>query len=169
MPRKFLLAMPIIAITGLLALLIAQAANNNKVQKDNRQQLQLPFEAIEFKDIATPILRTNSPTVLVFFNPDCAFCSYEAQAFQENIAAFAQSNLVFVSAAPKAEVVNFAHTYQLAGKAIFMHDANGLSDEQFGIKSVPSLLIYNAEGQLLKHFKGETKIEAVLEVLEGGV
>ena len=67
MSRKFLLATPIIAVTGLLALLIAQAANSNKVQNDNRQQLQLPFEAVTVKDFQTPSMQAGNPTVLVFF------------------------------------------------------------------------------------------------------
>jgi hypothetical protein len=39
------------------------------------------------------------------------------------------------------------------------------SSKQFGISSFPTIFIYNKEGELLKQYKGETKMEAILKLI----
>jgi thioredoxin-related protein len=62
----------------------------------------------------------------------------------------------------------FAHTYGLDT----IKNVQVISDEKnemhaaFGVKSIPTIFIYDAKGKLLKRYNGETKIEAILKALD---
>ena len=39
------------------------------------------------------------------------------------------------------------------------------ANEKFGLRTFPTVFIYDAEGNLAKKYTGETKMEAILKVL----
>ncbi len=67
-----------------------------------------------------------------------------------------------------ANIRLFAQKYELASMPhCQMLKSNG-SDfkDTFGISGVPQIFIYDTERRLLKHFKGEIKIEAILNAIQ---
>ena len=110
----------------------------------------------------------NKSSLVIYFNPDCEHCQYEARAIRDSLHRFAQTNIILISDEPAARLESFGEKYDLLNRpnVHILYDANGDFKQLFGTNSVPSIFIYNQERELVKHFKGETKIEAILKYMD---
>jgi peroxiredoxin len=105
--------------------------------------------------------------VLVLFQPDCDHCQQEAQHIRENLKAFNDYNLYFVSSSPMEEIEKFSREYQLAG---YENIAFGWTTTEniintFGPIQAPSVYIYSKEGKLVQEFNGQVDISVILKYL----
>jgi thiol-disulfide isomerase/thioredoxin len=105
---------------------------------------------------------TDQPTIFMYFNSDCHFCQWEMKEIGENIEKFQNYQLLLASFEPKAEALDFLQQYNLAQHYAEVNP-DSLTNTITGV--VPQTFIYE-NGLLQKHFKGEVKIGAILEVLE---
>ena len=123
----------------------------------------LAGQAFELGDLAA-----GRPTLVIYFHPDCDHCQYEARAVRDSLHRFAEANVLLVSNEPIERLREFGEAYDLLGtpNVHILHDANGDFKRLFGTSSVPSIFIYNRNRELVKHYKGETKVEAILTYLE---
>jgi peroxiredoxin len=104
-------------------------------------------------------------TIIILFQPDCDHCQREAKAIHENIKAFQNYSLYFVSGATPQELDTFAHQYGFSSISN-VHFANTQVQsiiDNFGQISAPSLYVYNGMGKLVTKFNGETDITQILE------
>lgn len=110
----------------------------------------------------------NKPVVFVYFNSDCDFCKSEATKIEKHLIDFKDTQLVFVSFEEKETIEKFATAYKLNNKenVLFLEDKKGVFSKLFDVNSIPYIVIYNKDKELLKKFKGATKIDAILKVLE---
>ncbi len=94
-------------------------------------------------------------------------CSYEAEAIQKQLEDFRSTQLIWISAADSSSIRQFAQQHQLdqVPNVHWMSDTADVFAHTFGSSSVPSVWIYGQDGQLLKHYKGETKPAALLKYL----
>ncbi len=106
-------------------------------------------------------------TVLVLFQPDCDHCQREAAQIRENIAAFDDYQIYFISDASLPQLDQFAQTYKLADQRDVYFAQTTINDilNEVGPIETPSLFVYSPEGRLVKSFIGETPIEEILKVL----
>ncbi len=142
-------------------------------QKQQVQENCQTLAAFSFQNLAGQAFELNDmaagqPTLVIYFNPDCEHCQYEARAIRDSLHRFEQTNVLLISDEPSARLQEFGAEYDLLGypNVHILHDANGDFRRLFGTSSVPSIFIYNRERELVKHFKGETKIEAILKYLQ---
>ncbi|MBX2901447.1 MAG: redoxin domain-containing protein [Cyclobacteriaceae bacterium] len=105
----------------------------------------------------------SKPVVLVLFNSTCEHCQYELGQIKEQIADFNQVELVFLSSEPIAVTKHVAASFKPTANVDFVKINPENVYENFGTVRYPTILIYNAAGKLVKEFKGETKIEAILQ------
>lgn len=124
---------------------------------------KLPFQALA---------RFNYPpdkqsSIIFYFHPECDHCSYEAEAIQKQLKDFRSTQLIWISAADSSSIRQFAQQHQLdqVPNVHWMSDTADVFARSFGSGSVPSVWIYGQDGQLLKHYKGETKPAALLKYL----
>ncbi|GEO05916.1 hypothetical protein AAE02nite_35800 [Adhaeribacter aerolatus] len=115
-------------------------------------------------------LMTNSLTgkiILFFFQPDCDHCQRETAQIQENLAAFRDYQVYFITNNPQAELAKFAQEYKLAFESNFVFAQATLEDilNTVGPMASPSMFIYAADGKLVKAFNGETPIAQILPAL----
>lgn len=118
-------------------------------------------------DSTTFKIPTDKNVVLVFFNPGCEHCQYEAMGIRENIKDFKNATLVFLSSEPLNAIRHFSTQYDL-DHFPFVHFTKINNEEvfdTFGTLSVPHIFIYGEDRKLIKEFKGETKIEAILKYI----
>ena len=113
-------------------------------------------------------LTKDQPTLLLFFNTTCEHCQYETEQIINNSASFNISNVLFISRQSKKDIQLFDSTYKLSSYSFIklLRDSTDNSYKIFGINSYPSSIVYNAAGKLVKSFKGETKIEAIISALQ---
>lgn len=106
-------------------------------------------------------------TVLVLFQPDCDDCQREIQQIKENLAAFKDYNLYFVSSANTSQVAAFAEHYQLNDSENIVFAQTTVQDviQNLGQVPAPSIYIYSEEGLLVKSFNGEVGIDQIKKYL----
>jgi hypothetical protein len=101
-------------------------------------------------------------TIIVYFNSECHFCENEIIEIGNNIKYFENYQLILLSFEPKSTAIKFLSEYNLSN---FYTKVNSDSLTNTITGGVPQTFIYK-NGLLQKHFKGEVKFEAILEVLK---
>lgn len=106
-------------------------------------------------------------TVLVLFQPDCDHCQREAVQIRENLEAFEDYTIYFVSDAALPQLDQFAQAYDLAGKNNVHFAQASVNDiiHTLGPVEAPSVFVYSEEGRLVDSFIGETPIEEITSSL----
>lgn len=110
---------------------------------------------------------SNRPTVVIYFNSECHICQYEAQEIRDNEAALQNADLLMLSSENLSAIQAFVRQYQLDKRAniqAMQLDPVAIT-QTFGAVSVPSIFIYDTHRQLVKHYRGETKLDAILRHL----
>ncbi len=112
-------------------------------------------------------LQPNLSSLIIYFHPDCEFCQEQAAGISKKIDDFNSFQLLFVSHAGSVAIKSFSDKYALSShqNIVFLEDTNLIISSIFGKSGVPSSFIYNKHGKLVKHFKGEAKIEELLKYL----
>ena len=125
----------------------------------------LPVTLLDSTQIIVRELPGN--TILVFSLSDCDHCQREADVIKENLAAFKNYTLYFLSHEPAATQMAFAETHGLAGEpnVKFGKVAVNMIIRNFGAIPTPSMYIYAEGKNLVKQFNGETPIEDIMAVL----
>lgn len=106
-------------------------------------------------------------TVLILFQPDCDHCQREAKQMHDNLEAFREYQMYFISIASIDQLEKFSIDYQFSNEPS-VHFATTALDQiisGFGSIDAPSVFVYSAEGKLIRHFNGEVDISKILEVL----
>ena len=106
-------------------------------------------------------------TILFFFQPDCDHCQRETVQIQENLYAFRDYKVYFITNAGMPELTKFAQEYKIAFEPNFTFAQATIENilNTVGPMASPSLFIYSDKGRLVKAFKGETPIEQILPAL----
>jgi peroxiredoxin len=112
----------------------------------------------------------NKAVCIFYYNADCEYCQDEAKHLQQHIGSFNNVQILMVSTSPPAETQHFADTYKLSGykNIIWLYDKNFNFYKWFGNSITPSVFIYNRNHTLVKAYKGEVKIEAILKYIVNG-
>lgn len=140
-------------------------------EKENKQAVsavnELPKMQITLLDnsqVATDKLTGN--VVMILFQADCDHCQREANDIRENLNAFRDYTLYFISADQASAVHEFASDYNLLGQKNIYFAVTTVDDviKNFGSVPAPSVYIYTHQ-RLLKKFNGEVAIERILEVI----
>lgn len=113
-------------------------------------------------------LNKNIFKLFVYFNSDCDYCQSEATQISENIEQFKDTQFLFVSFEPIKDIKQFAKTYNLLDKEniIFLQDKEMIFEELFDAKSIPFMLLYSKDNQLIEKYKGATKIGNILKHIQ---
>lgn len=119
----------------------------------------LPFDYTQIED--------DQSILIMLFNSECSHCQYQAEEIQANINIFKSSNIIMISSESIFKIKEFANKYRLI--AIPNIHLTKIREENiypaFGNITFPHIFIYNDKGELIKEYKGETKIEALAKYL----
>jgi len=158
-------------VLGVLSILmilfsLTKLDHQSQIEKDLKTLPKIPGELLETSDINIDLVPDIS-TLIIFFNSECNHCQYEANEIQQKLSAFSGTNLLFISDEPKEKIIAFSKEFQLYDKENIWWLKMQPEDvyKTFGPIMVPHIWIYSKDGQLVKEFKGETKVEAILEWL----
>jgi peroxiredoxin len=113
-------------------------------------------------------LQPNTPSVFIAFSPDCEHCQYEAKSINERQKDLQNINIVLFTSANDSLTKVFSQTYGLdtLKNIHVISDKNNEIRKLFSVKTIPTVFIYNKEGQLVKQYKGETKIDAIIRAIQ---
>jgi len=105
--------------------------------------------------------------VLVMFQPDCDHCQREATQIRNNLDAFKEYQLYFISSPPMYDVEKFSVDYKFKSLPNVYFGITTVNEviNAFGPIDAPSVYIYDETGRLRKSFSGETDIKLILASL----
>lgn len=128
----------------------------------------LPAAKLFGLDSLVYTINSSSSVCIVYFDSNCEYCQYELKEIKNNISLFTHSQIVFISSQDIASIKKASEDYGLA--KIFNIDFVKINSidvfDTFGSASLPHIFIYDSNQKLVKEFKGETKVEAILKYLE---
>lgn len=152
-----LFALALFMVYGIIEKQTAQKEIQNKIQS---VPVNVSLFTLDSTSFSFPIAK---PVVLVLFNSTCEHCQYELGQIKENIANFNEVELVLLSSESIATIKQVAEAFESVSNVNFVKINPEDVYENFGTVRFPTILIYSTTGKLLKEFKGETKIEAILQ------
>lgn len=146
-------------VYGIIEKQVAKKEIQARIQK-------IPVNVVFFRsDSSRFVMPTGKRVILVLFNSTCEHCQYELRQIKQHITDFNEVELVLASSEPIATISQVAEQFGLEDDnhvnfvKINSEDVYG----NFGTVRFPTVLVYGADGKLVKEFKGKTKIEALLE------
>ena len=110
-------------------------------------------------------LKTDTPTLFIYFNSECEYCNEEAEMIQGSVDKFRPYQLVFVSFEKPEKIKSFAQKHNLLNydNIHFVCDTKVTFATTFDVQSLPCLVLYDKNQQLIEKIKGQTKVETILK------
>jgi thioredoxin-related protein len=108
-----------------------------------------------------------TPILLIYFNTGCEHCQYELAEVKKKLPTLQSLSILFMSSENISEIQKAARDWGLTNlpNVEFLKINRDNVFENFGSLSVPHLFLYSKNRSLIKEFKGETKLEAILQYL----
>jgi thiol-disulfide isomerase/thioredoxin len=158
-------------IIGIFVVFAAISRKKDQKEKQKAMIANLPtFSSRSAEGILVDnnLLKTNTPSVFIAFHPECEHCQYEAKSINEKQKELANANIVLFTSANDSLTNAFSKTYGLDSlkNVHVLSDSANTMRQLFAIKTMPAVIIYNAQNQLVKRYNGETKIEAILKYIQ---
>ncbi|MCF6279697.1 MAG: redoxin domain-containing protein [Flavobacteriaceae bacterium] len=166
---KIIIALIIISIIGYLGVNITKKITYKKEVSERIKIIpNFSFFTLNNVPFSEKELAKNTNKLFVYFNTECDFCQHEAQQISEYLSNFKNTQIIFVSFEEIETIKTFANKYNLSNKenVMFLQDKTLEFSEIFDAKSIPFILLYDAENKLVQKFKGATKIEKILKLLK---
>jgi thioredoxin-related protein len=163
--KKQLIVTIFTSILALLTYFGFQIYKKIEAKKIFSQQIKRIPKTNTFQWMSKQVPNNDAKTIILFFNPDCDHCQYEAQAILEHPSDFVNTNFWWVTTVDSLAINDFSKKYHLdkLSNHYFAKLPVEKVVETFGSVSVPHIFIYDKTGVLQKEFRGETKIEALLK------
>ncbi len=160
-------------VLGIFGYLGYKVVSKIGYKKEVKERLQT-MPSFAFKDVATGTVYTeknipkNKPTMFVYFNSDCDFCQHEAQMIQEHITELQNVTILFVSRNPETTIQEFAEKYHLANypNVHFLRDEKDTFYLKFDANSIPYMLVYSKNKELILRNKGQLNIKTILKKIK---
>jgi len=171
MKKYIRIVLPIIIILVIIILIYQILAISKQQNIRNDRVAHLPlFELKKTNGIifSNSNLRKGVPVIFIYFNSECDLCQVEAKDLVKNIREFKDVQLVFVSFERVSQIVMFKMTYSfdIYDNVVFLCDYKKTFSETFGVRILPSSIIYDKKGKLVCRNNGAVKVEYLLKVLK---
>lgn len=172
MSRKIILGILLLGVGSTIAWMLWQTLHRveKKEQIKAATQQLTDVQLLALDSIAFDLTKSvgNRVVVLFFFHPDCEHCQSEAKQVRENAQALSTTKLIWISTENLDHLREFDEKFKLSQsieKLVVAKIDPVIANEKFGVRTFPTVFIYDAAGNLIKKYTGETKIEAILKYL----
>ena len=170
--KKTIKIVILIAVLSLFAYfgynIITKVQYKNQVAQNIKKIPNFEFQNIKGGVYTNANLKANTPKLFVYFNSECDYCNEEAQMIKEKINDFSSCQIIFISTEKKTKIRDFANQHQLLNydNITFLSDSNNSFATIFDVKSMPCLVLYDAQNKLIEKIRGQTKAETLIAKLE---
>ena len=117
--------------------------------------------------ISNKSLQTNKSTLFLFFDPECGNCEEEFLQIKKHQDFLLDCQMVFISTLPEDLILNFLERidFQPTANMFVLCDKEAKLLKTMNVKGVPSTLIYDKNGKLIKNYAGQVKVETLIKYL----
>lgn len=166
---KYLLLALLLIVCFWLVTRTYQSYQSKKEAAERVQTLQhVCFELLTGGTVCIDEFDSRKPTFIIYFHPECEHCQYEASEIGKQSEQFAKANMILITPDDSTKRVEaFAAKYHLweVDNLVVLLDRNHQFLKSFGTAVFPSVFIYEADKKLLKIYKGEVKMEAIINCI----
>ena len=165
---KIVIPILVLSLLAFIGYKVVSKINHKKPVAENIKQMpNFSYLTLENKVFTQENLGQNNPTLFIYFNSECDFCNHEAEMVQQNIEQLKAIQVVFISYEPIEKIKQFASKFKLLNhdNIYFLCDSKITFATTFDVKSMPCLVLYDKENNLIEKIKGQVKIETVLNKL----
>lgn len=165
---KFIIPFLFIVVLGFVVYKIADKINHKKEVAENIKQIpNFSYEKNNGTLFTNKDLKKEIPVIFVYFNTECEFCNEEANMIKENIDKFKNTQILFISFEDKAIINSFASQHKLLeyDNVYFLCDSKTSFASTFDVNSLPCLVLYDKNQQLIEKIKGQIKAEVLIKKL----
>ncbi|CAM2802057.1 MAG: redoxin domain-containing protein [Paludibacter sp.] len=171
MKKIFKIVLPLVFVS-LISLMGYKIVTKIKHKKEIAANIKtIPafiYQNLNGESFSNKNLKTDTPTLFIYFNSECEYCNEEAHMIEESVDKFRPYQLVFVSFEKPELIKTFAQKHNLLnyGNIHFVCDSKVTFATTFDVQSLPCLVIYDKHQQLIEKLKGQTKVETILKKLQ---
>ena len=162
---KIIIGLVLISVIGYLGYSISTKINHKKEVAERIQVIpEFSFKTLSGEQFNQNDVNATLPKLFIYFNSDCDFCHAEAKQIQEQLKQLKNMQIIMVSHENSEDIKTFAEKYNLINEEniVFLEDEKLEFSEIFDANSIPYMLLYSKDNQLIKKFKGATKIENII-------
>ncbi len=166
---KIIFTIVLISIISYLGYSIVNKINKKKETAEHIQTIpKFSFRTINGEVFTQKNISKSGAKLFIYFNSNCDFCKNEAKQIHKELDQLKDVQLLFVSFEKAENIKIFANKYSLLDQqnVFFLEDEKLIFAEIFDVQSIPFMLLYSKDNQLIKKFKGAVKIENVIKYLE---
>jgi peroxiredoxin len=166
--KRIIIFIFVVLILSLSAFSLFQKNQHVEQKKGVYQSIPVfHLSDITGNSITESSLRKNKSTLFLFFDPDCGNCEEEFLQIKVKRDLLPDCNMVFVSTLPEDVILNFLKKidFQSDKNMYFLCDSKAKLSKMMDVKGLPSVLIYNKTGKLIKNYTGQVKIETLIKYL----
>lgn len=153
-----------------LLVLIGKRINQKSMEEAHLETIpHFLFYDEDGKEVNQLDFENDYTKVLVYFNSTCSLCEEEFHAISKSIAEFKDTQFIFISTEKFEDIIDFASIHQLHDRknVVFLQDRDFKFSTYFKYDVVPSTFVYNADGQILKAYKGFTPVKEIILTVNG--
>ncbi|WP_264535284.1 TlpA family protein disulfide reductase [Flavobacterium sp. N1736] len=167
--RKYFKTILILFFIGILCFLgykiTSKINHKNKIARNIKTIPVFNYQNINGGVFSNQNLKKQTATIFIYFNTECEYCDHEAQMIKENITQFKNMQLVFVSFEKPKRIKKFAQQHQLTlyDNVYFLCDNKAAFATTFDVNSLPCLVLYDKNHNLIEKIKGQTRIEVLVK------
>lgn len=168
MLKKILLTVGAVTLFAFVLFLIFGIVEKLASKKEAKSKIEtLPQAPFFSLDSVAYTIGPNSNICFIHFNSGCEHCQYELKEVKNNQKAFINTQIILMSSESLKVIKSTSSDFGLDGipNIHFVKINPEHVFETFGPLSLPHILIYGKDRKLVKQFKGETKVEAILKYL----
>ena len=172
--RKLLKYLIFIVLAVTVSLLLMRTYQSYKTKKESGAKIQtlqhFSFESVNGGQTWIDGFNPGQPTVIIYFHPECEHCQYEASEIGKESERFAKANMILITPDDSIKRVEaFAIKYRLweVDNLAILVDRKNQFKKQFGASIIPSVFIYGSDKKLLKMYKGEVQMKAIIQFIDG--
>ncbi len=121
--------------------------------------LKLPDSTL----VGNNLLKKDTPTVLIFFAPDCDHCQHSTREMTEKIDLLKNMQILMVTWMDANLTNKFYQDYKLASfpNITVTRDPQYNLLKFYGVHSIPDVFVYDKNGRYKAHFKSKIPVEEI--------
>lgn len=165
---KILIPTIVISLLVFMGYKVVSKINHKKEVAENIKTIpNFEYQDVKGNVFTNTNLKDNTPLLFVYFNSECEFCNEEAKMIKENIEQLKTIQIIFISFEATEKIKQFATNHQLDSydNLTFLCDSKATFATTFDVTSLPCLVLYNKNNNLIEKIKGQTKAETLIKKL----
>lgn len=157
----------LLAISFMSYKVINKINHKKEVAEHIKKIPQFEYQNLDGGVFSNKDLKSNTPIVFLYFNSECEHCQNEADMIRNNIDKFSSFQLIFISFEKPEMIEQFAIKYHLLSydNVRFICDTKVAFATTFDVNSLPCIVLYDKNQQLIEKIKGQTKAENLIKKL----